>query len=276
MRRLRARPWEDFLRFSLWLSCLALCLATPALAGPAYKPIPLAPANVLTPPADMVNDVSAFLTAVKNGDGDAVALGMAPKVLTIDGALELHLPRRKETEGPFKTVEDMLATLGYSTGGDLPEPANGGDMTKVRINAEREFIVDALSDDNQWGTDPMVKGAVCTYAYRSFDIKAVTALSKKLDVASSSLVFVHAPYALRKEPNRKAETAGTLEPDFLYALDYDTDAPGRWIAVHLPDGSTGFANFDEVNLDKPYAVGICFAKGKDGHWVMVAQTTTSL
>lgn len=264
------------MRFSLRLSCLALCLATPALAGPTYKPIPLKPAEVLTPPADMVTEVGAFLAAVRNGDGDGIALGMAPRIMTVDGALELHLPRRKEPVGPFGTIEDLLATLAYSTGGDLPEPANGGDMTKVRIDAEREFIVESLSDDNPWGTDPMVKGATCTYAYRSFDIRAVTALSEKLGVASSSLVFVHAPYALRKAPDGGAETVGTLEPDRLYALDYDTDAPGSWIAVHMPDGGTGFANYDEVTLDKPYASGICFARNKDGRWVMVAQTTTSL
>jgi hypothetical protein len=78
-----------------------------------------------------------------------------------------------------------------------------------------------------------------------------------------------------KAADAKAEVAATLQPDLLYVLDYDTDAPKRWMAVHLPEGGSGFVNFDKVDLQKPYAAGICFAKTKAG-WQMIGQASTSL
>ncbi len=257
-------------------AALLLASAGPVLAIDPYTPLPLKPAELMTPPEDFIADVSAFLAAIRNGDGDAIQRGMASKITAIDGALDLHVPRHKEVIGPHTEVENMLSELASFIGGIVEEPADGGDPRPLRIQAEREYIAAALSDDQSWGRDPMVKDAICSYAYRSFDIKAIKKLSDTTGVASSSFVYVNAPTEVKSTPSNTAPAAGTLETDRLYALDYDTDAPSHWIAVYLPDGSSGFVDFDKVDLEKPYAAGVCFSKGSDGRWVMVAQTSTSL
>jgi hypothetical protein len=247
-----------------------------ALAGEAYTPLKLAPAEIVQPSADMIADVSAFLANVQKGDGDAIGLGFAPKVTTIDGSIEMAIPRHKEVVGPFKTTEDLLAELSGTIGGDVPVLADGSDDPRLHIGAEREFIVQSLTDKQPWGTDPMVKGAVCTYAYRSFDAKALKKLADQLGIQSSGFVFVTEPYELKVTPADNAAVAGTLAPDLLYALDYKTDAPRNWIAVHMPEGGSAFARMSAARFDKPYASGLCFNKNKAGKWVVVAQVDTSL
>ncbi len=252
-----------------------VAMALPALAGGAYAPVKLKPAETVAPPVELIDAAKALLAAVQQGDGDAIFAGIAPKVTAVDGALNLDIKRRKEVFGPFKTVESALVQLASYIGGDYERP-EGVDSTPFAIKAEREYIVGALTDGRPWGTDPMFKGAICSYAYRSFDQAAVKALAKQLDIETSSLFYVEAPVTLLAAPDAKAQAVATLQPDLLYGQDYDTDAPGRWMAVHLPEGGSGFLNFDKVDMEKPYAAGICFSKGKDGKWLMSGQASTSL
>lgn len=253
--------------------------AGPALAIEPYTPVAVKPGNVVTPDEGLIADARAFLEALKSGNGDAIDAAIADKVTTVDGGLDLTFPRNKQVIGPFETIEDMLAALGLNSAEGLPvamEPASADADKKIAINAGRQYIVDALTDGKSWGTDPMVKGAVCSSAYRSFDAKALKALVKKTGVSGSSWSYLDQAYDLRKAPDRNAEVAGTLEPNVLYPFDYDTDAPRGWQAVYLPDGTSGFAEFDVALFQKPFGGGVCFAKGKDGHWQMVAQVSTSL
>lgn len=263
---------------NLTIAVLALGVS-PVLAIEPFKPLPVKPGTVVTPDESLIADAKAFLAALKSGDGDAIDAAIADKVTTVDGGLDLAFPRDKGVIGPKDTIEDMLEALGLNSAEGLPvamEPASAEADKKIAINAGRQFIVDALTDGQSWGTDPMVKGATCTYAYRSFDAKALKALVKKTGVAGSSWSYVEKPYELRKTPDLNAEVMGTLEPNTLYPFDYETDAPMGWQAVYLPDGSSGFANFEVAQFQKPYASGVCFQKGKDGHWLMVAQVSTSL
>jgi len=261
------------LRLAVSLAALAV-LSLPAIAGEPYQPIKLKPAEAVTPPAELVTMATQFLEAVKQGNGDAIGAAIADKVTAVDGALDLHIKRRKEVLGPFKTTEDKLVQLASYIGGIYEQP-EGVDPTPFAIKAEREYIVGSLTDGQAWGTDPMFKGAICSYGYRSFDQAAVKKLADKLGVQSSGLFYVNAATPVLKAADAKAEVAATLEPDLLYVLDYDTDAPGHWIAVHLPEGGSAFVNFDQVALEKPYASGVCFAKTKSG-WQMVGQASTSL
>lgn len=260
----------------LVLVSLALAaLLQPALAGEAYTPAKLKPAELVTPPAELIDMATQFLAAVQKGDGDAIAAGIAPKVTAIDAGLNLTSKRSKKVLGPYDRIEDMLVALASYIGGIYEQP-EGADPAPFAIKAEREYIVASLTDGQSWGTDPMLKGATCTYAYRSYDVKTIEKLSKALGVQSSSFFYVDGTHEALAEPEDGAAAVATLQPDLLYALDYDTSAPGRWIAVHLPEGGSGFVNFDRVELKKPYAAGICFSKGKDGKWLMSAQVSTSL
>ncbi len=262
------------MRFATVLIAIA-AMTLPAAAGEPYKPLKLNPAELVTPPPELLDAARSFLTAVQQGDGDAIGAGIAPKVTAVDGALELSIKRRSEVLGPFDSTESALVQLATYIGGDYERP-EGVDPTPFAIEAERQYIVGALTDGRPWGKDPAFKGATCTYAYRTFDQQAIKALGEKLDTQTSSFFYVDAPVVLVGAPDDKAEPVATLEPDLLYALDYDTDAPGRWIAVHMPEGGSGFLNFDKVELNKPYAAGICFSKDRNGKWLMSGQASTSL
>ena len=183
----------------LALSLAFAALALPAFAGEPYTPLPLKPAELVTPSEELLASARTFLVSDGRG-GEAM----------------------------------------------------------------------------YWGTAPLVKNGVCTSAYRSFDLKAIATLGKLIDVETSSFFYVDAATPLYAGMDDKGPVAMTLEPDRLYGLDYDTSAPGRWIAVHMPQGGSGFINFDKVELQKPYAAGICFTEGKDGQWLMSAQVSTSL
>lgn len=258
------------------LSIALAVLAAPAFAGEPYTPVPLASAETLTPPADLIADATALLKAAQLGDLNGLAAGLAPTVTVLDGAIELAVPRHREKLGPYGTTEELLAQLSNFIGGDLPLASDGSDETRVRLEGERQFIVESLTDGRPWGTDPELEGAVCTYAYRTYDREALKALSEALETMSSSFVYVDSPYQLLASPERGAATVATLEPDRLYALDYETDAPIGWMAVHMPQGGSGFAEFELAQLDKPYVSGLCFRKNEAGRWVVVAQASTSL
>lgn len=260
----------------LAIATLFLAATGPAVAIEPYAPLPLRPAELVTPPDDLIADVSAFLAAIKSGDGEGIRAGMAKAVSAVDGGLELKVRRNREVVGPHDSVEDMLSELANWIGGDVAEATDGDELRRARIEAERQYIVSALSDDQQWGRDPMMKDAICTYAYRSYDRAAITALSEATGVSSSSFVYVDKPVELMAKPEKGSGVVGTMQTDLLYAMDYDSPSPGRWIGIYLPDGSSGFVNFDEVELNKPYAAGVCFAQNEQGRWVMVAQASTSL
>ena len=258
------------------LSVILAALAVPALAGEPYSPIPLQPAETVTPPAELIEAATRLLAAANAGDIEAVGTGIAPTVTAVDGALELDIRRHREVIGPAGSTVELLVELARYIGGDYERPADGGDATPFAIEAELRYIAAALTDGRPWGTDPMLEGAICSYGYRSFDQQAVRSLASELDVMGSGFVYVDAPHPLRAEPDAGSTTVGTLQPDLLYALDYRTRAPGRWMAIHLPEGGSGFVNFDDVNLEKPYAAGICFSQDGAGNWLMSGQVSTSL
>ncbi|MBJ3787046.1 hypothetical protein [Devosia sediminis] len=247
-----------------------------ALGGEPYAPVPLAPKEAVLPPADLVEAAATLLQASRSDDRPAIGAMLAPRLTLIDGALELGLPRRTEEIGPFETIDLALTALADNIGGIYEQPFDGSDVTPFAVAAERDFIIAAIIDGQAWGRDPLLDGAICTYAYRGFDRAAVIALGEHLDIQTSSVFYVEAPVAALVRPSHAARAASMLQADLLYGLDYDTDAPGGWIAVHLPDGGSGFLNFENVAISKPYASGICFTRDASGSWKMSAQTATNL
>lgn len=251
-----------------------LCTAM-ARGGEPYAPVHLAPGETVLPPTSLVDAASALLQASRSDDRPAIAARLAPQLTLIDGPLELGLPRRIEETGPFETIEQALSVLADNIGGLYERPFDGSDVTPYAVAAERDFIIGSLTDGQAWGYDPLLENAICTYAYRSYDREAISALAQHLDVQSSSFFFVETVTMALAQPKAGAAVAATLEPHFLYGLDYETDAPSGWIAVHLPTGSSGFLDFEKVEIGKPYASGVCFSKDMNKNWVMSAQTATN-
>jgi len=245
------------------------------VGGEPYAPPRLAPAEAVLPPAELIEAATALLVASRKDDRAAIATQLAPQLTLIDGALELGLPRRTETIGPFMRIDEALVALADNIGGTYEQPFDGSDVTPFAVAAELDFIMTAIIDGQAWGRDPLLEGAICTYAYRVFDQRAVAALGERLDIQTSSFFFVEAPTAVLSKPSSDTAVAATLEPDLLYALDYDVDAPGSWIPVHLPEGGTGFLDFETIVISKPHASGICFTRDASASWKMSGQTATN-
>lgn len=247
-------------------------LAGPALAGEPYTAPALQPARTLEPPADLRADATALLQAVQTENLDAIGRWIAPQVTIVSAGLDMGLPRHVETAGPWPNGRAALAALGQDTGGDwdLPPDADIGEFLSAM---ELDFIEGSLTDGQPWGTDPLLEGTICTYGFHDFSPAEVQKVADQLGIASSSFVMVDDGAAVRDKPGGKQ--IGTLSAGRLYAMDYDTDSPADWMALHLPQGGVGFIAVGEEGLSKPYASGLCFRKGKPG-WQVVGQASTGL
>lgn len=246
-----------------------------ASAGVAYAPPALAPADTVTAPDDLREDATALLTAVRNKDADGVAKWFAPKVMTISAGLELARPRSKDNLGPFKTAASLVAQLAQNTGGDWDVPPDV-DVAAFLTKMELDFIEQSLTDGQSWGRDPMVKDAICTYAFESYDQKAVGRAATALGIESSAFRSVLKEQVLRDAPKSSGKAIATFTPGQLYALDYDTDTSTGWTAFHLPEGGVGFAKMTGDDMGVPYVSGLCFRQNTAGDWVAVAQAATGL
>ncbi len=195
-----------------------------ATAGAAYVPPAVAPADTVTAPDDLREDATALLTAVREKDLDGLAKWFAPKVLAISAGLELARPRAKENLGPFKTAASLVAQLAQNTGGDWDVPPDV-DVAAFLTKMELDFIEQSLTDGRPWGRDPMVKDAICTYAFESYDLKAVGRAATALGIESSGFRSVLKEQVLRDAPKTSAKALATFTPGQLYAIDYQTDTP---------------------------------------------------
>lgn len=251
-----------------------LMIAAPALAGEPYVPPTVTPAGKVEPPSDLLADVADLRASVAAQDIAALAPFIGRTVTILNGAIDMHVKRRAEPLGSFKDARAALIELGQNTGGDWDTP-DGADLNDMLVRHALEFWGWTLEGEIGWGLDPMAPGAICTYEAQVFDPDEVARVGAQLDVASSSFVMVDAQTSVLKLPGLRA-FVGTLEPGQLYALDYDTEAPDGGMAVHMPRGGEGFLTFPQEGMLKPYMSGLCFAKGTQGRWQVVALANTTL
>lgn len=259
------------MRSAIVLALLA-ALVGPALAGGAYTPPKVRPAETLEPPADLRADAIALLQAVRKGDVDAVGGFIAGKVTVVSGAIDMSYPRNVKVIDSGPGGRSAVAGLGQHTGGDWDIPPDA-DVTAFLTDMELDYIEGALTDGQPWGTDPKLPGTVCTYGYHDFSPAEVKAVAATLGVDGSSFVMVDEETPVLDKP--KGKPIGTLSANALYGLDYDSDAPTDWMALHLPEGGIGYVAVGEDGFEKPYAAGLCFKKS-GGKWKIVGQASTGL
>ena len=253
---------------------LVTLAALPATAGEPYTPPALQPPQLVEPPARLIEDATALLRAAEARDPGAAAPFIGANVSVLSGALDMHIPRSVEALGPWIDANAALSELGQHTGGNWYVP-EGASLEDVLIDMSLEFWEWSLTDGRPWGRDPLAGEAICTYAMDVFDPAEVARVSEALDINSSAFILVDEATPLLDVAETGTQIA-TAVPGKLYALDYDTDAPRMWMAVHLPEGGVGFIRFGDEGMGKPYASGICFAEDADGRWQVVAQANTSL
>jgi hypothetical protein len=258
------------------LATLAMLVGSvaPAFAGAAYEAPKLTAGKVVEAPAELIETAKALLEAARGGDTEKMAPFFAPSVTVISAGLDLDRPRAKDKVTGKPGTDAIISALGQHTGGDWDVPKDA-DIGLFLAKMERDFIVNALTDGNPWGSDPLVKGAICTYPTPSYAAKAVKAAAKALSVETSSFFFVNKDVPTYAAADAKGAATATLSPGLLHAMDYDTQSPKGWLTVHLPAGGTGFVVTKGLDSDKPYMQGLCFGKTKTG-WQVVAQTSTGV
>lgn len=254
------------------VAAVLAALVGPAIAGEAYTAPAVREAETLEPPADLRADAIALLKAVRAGDLETVGSFIAPKVTVVSGAIDMSHARHVEVVDTSPGGRAAVAALGPHTGGDWDLPPDV-DTGAFLADMELDYIEGALTDGQPWGLDPKLPGTICTYGYRDFDPAEVKRVGARLGVDGASFVLVDEGAKVFDRP--KGRTIGTLSGDRLYAMDYDTDAPTDWMALHLPEGGGGFIAVGEDGLQKPYAAGICFKKS-GGRWKIVGQASTGL
>lgn len=252
----------------------ALCCGS-ALAGPAYTAPKVGAATTVEAPEALRAAATELLKAVAAKDIDGIGKWLAPKITTVSGAIDLSYKRVSKLEGPWKNAAAQVVSLANSTGGDWDIPQDA-DIGQFLTGMELSFIEQSLTDGQPWGTDAMVKGAICTYGVGTYDPAEVKRVAKKLGVEGSSFVAVRKEIEVLEAAKAGAKPVGTLAPGLLYAIDYDADEPSGWTALHLPGGGTGFTTASGDDFDKPYASGLCFKQQGSGEWAVVAQAATGL
>ncbi len=261
------------MRFATACLFTALALA-PAAAGEPYTPPTLLPAELVEPSDRLIEDATALLRAAQSREPGAAAPFIGETVTVISGALDMHIPRSVETLGPWIDANAALAELGRNTGGDWYVP-EGMSEEDALIDTALQYWEASLTYVDGWARDPLAGDAVCSYALEVFDPAEVAAVAEQLGINSSAFIKVAAETEVYAAVESETVVA-TLGPGALYALDYDTEARGQWIALHLPEGGTGFIPYGDEGLDKPYAAGICLSRNPDGRWQVTAQSNTSL
>lgn len=256
----------------LVLAAVLAAFAVPALAGGPYTAPKLKPAETLEPPADLRADAIALLKAVRAGDLDAVGGFIAPRVTVVSAALDMALPRHVEVIDSAPGGRSAVAGLGQHTGGDWDFPPDV-DIGAFLSDMELDFIEGALTDGQPWGTDPLLPGTICTYGFHDFDPAEVKRAAGALHIDGANFVMVAAGTPVLDRPGGRA--VGTLSADRLYAMDYDTEVPTDWVALHLPEGGLGFVSAGEDGLQRPLVAGICFRKS-GGTWKLVGQANTGV
>lgn len=269
---------------ALRLAALALVLtAAPAMAGQPYTPPAIAPGRTTEPPPDLRAEAADLLAAARARDAAAAGRFVSGRVRTISHSLDIGAPPAiaKLTTGEDPT--GRIVALAGHTGGDwdIPQSVDGKpvDVSAFLIGMELDFIVQSLTDGSPWGLDPAAAGAVCTYAAPTIDRRAVRRAAAVLGIEASGLREPERTVSLVAAPTAGAAAVATIEPGRLYAVDYDAGEPTGWGALHLPKGGTGFLAADakgDLPLAAPYVTGLCFGRGGDGHWQIVAQTATGL
>jgi hypothetical protein len=252
----------------------SMLLSGAAFAGPAYVPPKVSRAKTVEAPADLRAAATELLKAVAAKDVDSIGKWLAPKVSIVTGTLDLSISRGTKLEGPWESARSQVADLGNSTGGDWDLPPNvdiGAFLTKMEL----DFIGQSLTDGQPWGTDPAVKGAICTYGLGKVDPAAVKRAAKTLDTSGDNFVGVKREIELFDTMGEGGKPVGKVVPGLLYATDYDAESAVDWTAFHLPEGGIGFGRVSGDDFDRPYASGLCF-KQVSGAWVVVAQASTGL
>lgn len=233
----------------------------PAEEAASYRPLPAKTGTAVTPPPELLSVVEKLRAAAEAGDSDAVFGLFDREISFVHTGITIEVGRRVESVAST-TAAATLEKIGLAfTEGEPVGP--GGqtfDFRAARIATALTQISEATGDPD-WGSDPLLPGAVCTRPGAKWDAK----LAAKEDFLSAA-VFVSAAAEARTEPRADAPVVGRISSGKLYA-DLSVREDG-WAKIRVPDGRVGWLAPGVAKPAQPW--GVCFRSSRSGGWKLSA------
>lgn len=243
----------------LSLACAAVPGAGHAEEARAYRPLPAKVGAAVAPAADLLKAAQDLHAAAAAEDAPAISALLADTVTLVISGLTPDMRRNAETAGPWPDAGAALDAIGAAVmEGDLP-PGRSDPMAARR--AAFELMADATAAP-EWGRDPLVADAACTYRGARWSAAAGAKIGhgmRGLYVLAATPVHAGAP---------AAPVTGKLEPGRIYLQAHMRGLPDGWRGVRLPTGRVGAVR--EGDIRDPAVCGLCFRRGADGRWRVVA------
>jgi len=233
----------------------------------AYRPVAAEVGASVVPPPDLVAAARQLHAAASARDAQAVFAMIAGTVTVVTSGLTPAARRNGETMGPWPDADAALEAIGSAfLEGDVP-PA--GTSPVLRGTMQAFEAIAAASAHPEWGRDPMLKGAFCTYRGLRWDARAGT----RIDDGARGL---YAPAAASVHASAAPGTPviGTLKPGRIYLEGEMGDLPEGWRGVRLPSGRIGAVRAEEVR--DPAVWGLCFLRKAGGGWRVSAFSSALL
>lgn len=257
-----------------WRRGVAIALLATGTAGAVsaeeapYRPIPVVVGAAATPPNDLAIAARVLRDAAASRNVEGVGAMLVARPLLVSSGITVDTPRTVERKGPYRSARAALADLGAAfREGDVLAPGAGLDLSELDLDGLLTMIVAAV-DEAEWGRDPLVEGAVCTY--RGGRWKPASAEG----VAGSMGYRVDAPTGVRRSADPGARTVATLKPGFLYLQGFVDDTVEGWRPIRLPTGGVGVVA--EGELRAAGARGLCFTEVAPGDWRVSAFSAVGL
>lgn len=243
----------------LWAAC---GVAGAVEGAKPYRPVPAEVGAAVTPPPELVAAAQALHSAAQAKDAQAAFALLADKVRLVTSGLTPGGGRQVEEVGPWPGADAALRAIGAAFMEGEPPPGGSADLSTVQA-AQAFALLEAATQTPEWGRDPLVKGATCTYRGLRWRREA----GARMDDGARGL---YAPDGaeVRAAAASGAPVLGRLKPGELYLEGAMDDLPEGWRAVRLPDGRTGAV--PEARLRDAAVSGLCFLRDAKGGWRVVA------
>lgn len=233
----------------------------------AYRPVAVEVGAQVTPPPDLAAAARQLHAAAAARDAQAVAAMIAGKVSIITSGITPAVGRAVETLGPWADADAALQAIGASfLEGEVP-PA-GAAAPEAKGVQQAFDVITAATEQPDWGRDPLLKGAYCTYRGLRWDAKAVARIDGGArGLRAPTAAPVHAvPVPAGAE--RSVPPIGTLKPGLIYLEGQMDDLGEGWRAVRLSSGRVGAVR--EADVRDVAVQGLCFQRGPGGGWRVAA------
>lgn len=234
-----------------------------------YRPIRVETGAAVVPSPDLTETVERLRAAATAKDVDAVGALFSARLTFVVSGITLDVPRSVERRPAWTSAKDALADVAsLHEEGDLP--ARGAPVPP-RPPATEVALRVILGDleEADWGRDPLVPGAVCTYRGARWSEREARARG-----SGEAGFWVTAPTEVRAAAAEEAETVARLVPGRIYfqgSLDTPTEG---WQGIRLPAGGVGAV--PDAKLHPTRVGGLCFSAKTGGGWVVSTFTASRL